>query len=259
MCWKFVVPLTTLVVFSLLLVSMTDASPSFNNCNKGTKASCKINHQMASKVAAEAATSAAAALKAGGEAATQQIRLVLSEHAQQAAAAASDILAGKKNQLEALNKRLAENQKAIDEGNRAIAITIGTMKRVSWIRESTRQGLENMMSMYNESLGTQADVNYLADFAEQEEVEKTKLFTEATRRLDNLKKCMNLAEEDLKSIRQSAIEANNAADEAKQRIDMLRQLVPKIKMLKREDLQTVTDFLLKRRRSPKHISAKNSY
>ncbi|KAH8245394.1 hypothetical protein KR032_009797 [Drosophila birchii] len=255
MCRKFIVSITVLVLASLMLTTITDASISYDR-KKDTKSLCKINQQKASQVAAKAATAATAAMdtKISAEKAnSQQMQLELADHAQQAAKTATDILAGKQHQLEILVKRLADNHKAIDAGNKAVALTMCTLKRVLWIRDTTRQGLENLMYMYNESNGNQGDIKYLAAFAHQEEAEKTQLMEAAMSRLDDLKSSMQRVKAELKTIRQSAKEANNAAEEARQRIEMLTKLVPKIKMLKPKDLQTVNEFLLKHRRASKHI------
>ncbi|KAH8304289.1 hypothetical protein KR059_005647 [Drosophila kikkawai] len=244
-------PITILLVASLLLGGITTAT---FNCERYSPrmSFCKSNLEKATQVAAEAAKAAKAALDAqtdAGEAASQQVKLMLSERAQQAAKAATQVLAGKKHQLDILAKRLDENRKAIEEGKRAIAATICTLKRSLWIRDNTRQGLKNMIRMYKESRSTRADIKYLAAFAQQEEAEKKKLLQTALRRLVELKKCMKQAQAELKKIRESVKKANCAAVEARQRSDLLRKLVPKIKKLKREDLKTVKDFLLKRRRS----------
>ncbi|KAH8244103.1 hypothetical protein KR038_003965, partial [Drosophila bunnanda] len=235
MCWKFSVPLKIIVAVSLLLAAMADASQSYDG-NKHKKSLCQINHQMAAQVAAETATAATAAMDADGPA-TDHMKLVLAKNAEEAAAAASDIMVGKKNELDVLAKRLIENQKAIEEGDRAMGLARCALKRVLWIRESTRQGLENMMHMYNESRGAQDEINSLADFARQEEAEKAKLLKDASRRLDSLKNGMKLAQEELESIRKSAKEANLAADNARERVDLLRKLAPEIRKLNGKQLQ----------------------
>lgn len=211
---------------------------------------CKAN-QKATQVASDAATVAKAAMDAqpgAAEAASQEVKIMLADRAQLAADAASEVLEGKKLQLDGLSKRMVENRYAIEEGQRAIAASACNVETVMRIRDNTRRDLDNMLGLLKEQRANQEDIHQLMANAEREEEDRQSLLEAAERRVEELNTCMKQAQEDLEGVRESAKKANCAAEEARQRIDTLRRLVPKIKKLKRMDSAAMGRFLRRRRR-----------
>jgi len=105
--------------------------------------------------------------------------------------------------------------------------------------------MQNLLQEMGTSL---ENIRRVALSAQKEAAEKRSLLEAAKRRVEELHNCLAQAQTDLEKNRESAKKASDAATEAQQRVEAVRQLVSKIKMLRRKDLQSLNSFLRRRRR-----------
>ncbi|EDW43047.1 uncharacterized protein LOC6607282 [Drosophila sechellia] len=244
--------LVTMLLLGNILLSTAAHSaqrndPRFKPGSISCKASMKAS-QVASK-AAKDAKDAKDAQPCAAEMAGHRARALLADKALQAAKAAEAALNGKKQLLDEYRKSLAETNRVIDEIQRAIATSSCSATTAKGIRDKLCTSVNIMKSMVNEVDENLENIRKMAQSAQKEALEKHSLLKAAKMRVEELHNCMGEAQKDLERNRQSAAKANEAAKEAQQRIETLQKLVSRIKMLKRKDLQSLENFLRKRRSS----------
>eukprot|EP00099_Drosophila_melanogaster_P022335 NP_649787.2 uncharacterized protein Dmel_CG11698 [Drosophila melanogaster] len=244
--------LVTMLLLSNILLS-TAAHPAQRNDPRFKPGSlpCKTSMK-ASQVASKAAKDAKDAKDAqpcAAEMAGYRAREMLADRALQAAKAAEAALNGKKQLLDEYTKSLAETNRVIEEIQRAIAASSCSATSAKGIRDKLCTSVNIMKSMLKEMGGNLDNIRRMADSAQKEALEKRSLLKAARMRVEELHSCMCEAQKDLERNKQSAKKANDAAKEAQQRIEALQKLVSRIKMLKRKDLQSLENFLRRRRSS----------
>ncbi|KAH8382965.1 hypothetical protein KR009_006021, partial [Drosophila setifemur] len=246
------VPLLTVLMLSFLLANHSEAVKQIkpNRRPGGGRIACKAN-QKASQMASKAACEAKAAKDAqpcAAEAAGHRVKNMLADKAAQAAKAAEAVLAGKKQLLQELSKNLCETQRVIHEVQRAISASSCAVKAETRIRDSVRRNMGCLKAVFGRMSKNLDNIRRTEANAQKEVGEKRSLLDAAKRRVDELHKCVQHAQVDLEKNRENAKKANCSAEEAKQRINVMQQLVAKIKKLKRKDLQSLTKLLRRRRR-----------
>ncbi|KAH8354282.1 hypothetical protein KR084_005733, partial [Drosophila pseudotakahashii] len=241
---------TMLLLVNILLMSTADSAQRNDPRFKPGSFVCKTNakaSQMALK-AAKDAKDAKDAQPSAGECAGHRAKAMLADRALQAAKAAEAALNGKKQLLEEYTMSLAETKRVIEEIQRAIAASSCSAKAAKGIRDKLRISLASMQNLMQEMGGNLDNIRRVALNAQKDAVEKRSLLEAAKRRVEELHNCLAKAHADLERNEESAKKASDAATEAQQRVDAVRKLVSKIKMLRRKDLQSLNSFLRRRRR-----------
>ncbi|KAH8277091.1 hypothetical protein KR026_005177, partial [Drosophila bipectinata] len=248
-------PLVTVLMVFILLGNYSDAARRVKQRQRPSTgiAICKANpkaNQMSSKAVSDA-KAAKDAQSCAAEAAGKKVKNMMADKASQAAKAAEAALSGKKQLCEELTKNLGETKRVMQEVQRAITASSRGAKTAKRIRDSVRRNFNAMRCLYAQMIKNVESVRRVASNAQRELAEKRSLFKAAKRRVEELNTCLEHGYRDLERNRENAKKANCAAEEARQRIDVMRQLVFKIKNLKKKDLQSLKSLIRRRRRQLK--------
>lgn len=244
-------PLVTVLMVFILLDNYSDAAKRIKQRHKSSNggAICKTNLK-ASQISSKAASDAKAAKDAqscAAETAGKQVKNMLADKATQAAKAAEAALAGKKQLCEELTKNLGETQRVMQEVQRAISASSCGAKTAKRVRDNVRRNINAMKRLYGQMHKNVESLRRVASNGQRELAEKRSLLNAAKQRVEELIICLDKGRKDLERNRENAKKAHCAAEDARQRIDVMRQLVSKIKNLKKKDLQSLKRLIRRRR------------
>ncbi|XP_017968297.1 uncharacterized protein LOC108659749 [Drosophila navojoa] len=218
-----------------------------NEQDPSSKDSCHLNLK-STKLAATAADEASAAKnaqKCAGERAGQRAMERLADKAEQAARAAEAALNGKKLLLEQLEQSQCEADAVIEEVEMALARSKCNIDTIIRISVNIKNHEEIMRSFLEDSMMNLERYKEIAACANNEIREKYMILMHVSKRVEELKKCMEKAKKDLCRIEKIAEKAETAAMEATQRVEIARELAQKTKKLKKRDLKLFKRILKK--------------
>ncbi|XP_034484384.1 uncharacterized protein LOC117789462 [Drosophila innubila] len=242
------------LIFIVSIVLMVSAKSSHYQkkfrsglCAGGNPSFCKINLKstnMASK-AADEAKAAKEAQTCAGEEASHRAMDQLADKAEHAARAAEAALKGKKQLLDRMLSTRNGTDEVIEEIKNAMCISRSNIQAVARVTSDFKQTLEQLQCWHDEAQANLVSLREIAANIRKDVKEKQKVLMESQQRVNNLKKCLMEATEDLDRTEKIAEQAESAAQEAKERINAVKDAFEKIKRLRKKDARSLR-WILKR-------------
>ncbi|XP_017117263.1 uncharacterized protein LOC108139156 [Drosophila elegans] len=194
------------------------SSMDFSRGDSKTKAS-----NIAQKAALEA-KAASDSQMAAAEAAASQVKSELAAKAAQSARAAEAALAGKQQIVEQLQQEMTEADAVVNEVTNSLQNTQVNANAAASAAHEAQVQLNQLKNLVIAATANMANIENVANGAQQELAEKTQLLEAAKHRVENLARQMTDARTDFEKTKQAAYKAACAAVEAKQKAQRARRM-----------------------------------